>query len=96
MGEKNPRDMLSKASWTLMEVMKDAASTNLTTALRTGQLNVDSREVAKLLTIVGASIEEGYHKGHKSFAKTVEAAINEVSVVLAREQAAAKKNAGRP
>lgn len=75
MGEKNPQDMISKASWTLMEVMKDAASANLTTSLRMGQLDIKSDQVQKLMTIIGASIEEGYHRGFKSFVRTVDAAI---------------------
>jgi len=94
MGEKNPRDMISKASWTLMEVMKDAVSTNLTTALRTSQLSVDSKEVQKLMTIVAASIEEGYHKGFRSFSRTVDAAVLAAPEAVAREAAAAKKKPG--
>lgn len=96
MGEKNPRDMLSKASWTLMEVMKDAASANLTQALRTSQLSIDAKEVPKLMALVAASLEEGYHKGYRSFAKVIDAAVAAAPEALAREQAAAKKNAGRP
>lgn len=85
MGEKNPKDMLSKASWTLMEVMKDAATSNLTTALRTGQLDVKGDQVAKLMTIVGASLEEGYHKGFRSFTKVIDAAVEETRVTTVRE-----------
>jgi hypothetical protein len=91
MGEKNPKDMLSKASWTLMEVMKDAATSNLTTALRTGQLDIKGDQVAKLMTIVGASLEEGYHKGFRSFTKVIDAATEESKVIALRE---AKKNRG--
>ena len=87
MGDKNPRDMLSKSSYSLMEVIKDATLTNLTTALRTGQLNIDGREVAKLMAIVGASIDEGYHKGFRSFSKTVEAAVQAAPEALEREAA---------
>lgn len=74
MGEKNPRDMITKASWSLMEVMKDAASANITTALRGKQLKIENAEVIKLMTIVATSIEEGFHRGFKSFNKTLEAA----------------------
>jgi hypothetical protein len=91
MGEKNPRDMLSKASWSLMEVIKDAATTNITTALRTGQINIDAKEVQKLLTVVSASVEEGYHRGFRSFTKTVEAAVQAAPEALEREAAARAK-----
>ena len=94
MGEKNPREMISKASWSMMEVMKDAVSANLTTALRTGQLDIKSDQVQKLMTILTASVEEGYHKGFKSFDKTVQAAIAAAPEAIAREQA--KKNARLP
>ena len=94
MGEKNPRDMLSKASWTLMEGMKDAVSANVTQALRTSQLNVDAKEVPKLMALISASLEEGYHRGFRSFDKTIQAAVAAAPDAIAREQAAAKKNAG--
>lgn len=96
MGEKNPREMLSKASWTLMEGMKDAVSANVTQALRTSQLSVDAKEVPKLMAIIAASVEEGYHRGFRSFDKTIAAAIAAAPEAIAREQAHAKKNTGRP
>jgi hypothetical protein len=74
MGEKNPRDMITKATWSLMEVMKDTASANITIALRGKQLKIENHEVIKLMTIVSASIEEGFHRGFRSFNKTLEAA----------------------
>ncbi len=95
MGEKHPRDMINKASFTLMEVMKDAVSSNLTTALRTGQLDIRSDQVQRLMTVLAASIEEGYHRGFKSFNKTLDAAILATPEAVAREAAArAKKKSG--
>jgi len=96
MGEKNPRDMLSKASWTLMEGMKDAVSTNVTQALRASQLDIKPEEVTKLMAIINASLEEGYHRGFRSYCKVVDQAVVAAPAALAREQSTAKKNAGRP
>jgi len=88
MAEKNSRDMLNKASWTLMEVIRDAVTTNVTTAARNKQLAIDPKELPKLLTILGASVEEGYHRGAKGFSRTVDAAV--------AAEPPAKKNPGRP
>jgi hypothetical protein len=89
MGKKNPKDMLSKASWMLMEVMKDTVTSNLTLSLRTGQLVIKDDQIAKLMMIVGASIEEGYHKGFRSFTKVIDATVEETRGKTVRE---AKKN----
>ena len=67
-----PQDKISKSSWTLLEVVKDTVSINVTNALRSGQLKIEAAQIEKLLTIIAASADEGYHRGHKSFMKTVE------------------------
>lgn len=74
-----PQDKISKSSWTLLEVIKDTVSINITNALRSGQLKIEAAQIEKLLTIVAASADEGYHRGYKSFMKTVEASLAEVA-----------------
>lgn len=74
------RDKINKSSWTLIEGIKDSVTNNLTTAMRSGQLKIEATQVPALLALLQASIEEGYHKGHKTFSKTVDAALTEAAM----------------
>lgn len=86
-----PQDKISKSSWTLLEVVKDTVSINVTNALRSGQLKIEAAQIEKLLTIIAASADEGYHRGHKSFMKTVEASLAETAADAKAAPAAKKK-----
>jgi len=73
----NPHDQISKAAWTLMEGIKDSVNNNVTTATRTA-LKVDPQVLVKLLAIINSSIEEGFHKGSKTFSRAVAGVIEKV------------------
>ena len=73
--DKNSLDVINKASWSLMGTTRDAALLNVTLACRSKQLDVKPEQVEKLLALINASIEEGYHRGLHVFSKTVENAI---------------------
>lgn len=88
----HPRDKISKSSWTLLETIKDSLTTNLTNAVRGGQLKIEANQMALLLTVIGASADEGYHRGHRTFMKVVESAMAEACVAEAMpELKSAKK-----
>jgi hypothetical protein len=72
---KNPRDVINKAAWTLLESSRDSAAVNITMALRQGKLEVKPEHVPVLMSLINASIEEGYHKGFRVFTRTVDAAL---------------------
>lgn len=74
-----PRDKISKSSWTLLEGAKDAVVANVTNAARSQQLKIEAAQVEKLLTIIAASIDEGYHRGHGTFMKVVDASLNQAA-----------------
>ena len=80
-----PRDKISKTSWTLHESVKDTISQNLVNAIRGGQLKVEAATVEKLLTFIGASADEGYHRGHKNFMNNVDASVKEAVADAADE-----------
>lgn len=75
---KTPRDQIDKASWNLMESIKDAVSANVVAA--SGQLDVKGEALNRLVSILGASVEEGYHRAHRVFSKTVEKALMEAAL----------------
>lgn len=72
-----PKDKISKSSWTLLESIKDAVSMNVTNACRSGQLKIEATQVPVLLALIDSSASEGYHKAHRNFTKVVEAALDE-------------------
>lgn len=72
-----PRDKISKASWLQIESSKDTVSANLTAAVASGQLKVEASQMPALLLLIGSSIDEGYHKSHRNFMKSVDSALND-------------------
>lgn len=82
MSKHNPSDQIDKAAWTLAEGIKDALSANLVAASSRGQLNVKGDVLATLLALVDASVQEGYHRGTKTFMKSVEKALEQTASVV--------------
>jgi len=72
-----PRDKIGKTSWTLHESVKDTVAQNLVNAIRGGQLKIEAASVEKLLSLIAASADEGYHRGHKNFMNSVNTCISE-------------------
>ena len=64
----------------MLDGIKDAVVTNVTNAVRGGQLKIEAAQVERLLMLITQSADEGFHKAHKSFMKTVEASLVEASV----------------
>lgn len=81
---KSPRDQIDKASWSLMESIKDAVTANVVSS--SSQLDVKGLPLQTLLTIVGASVEEGYHRAHKTYLKSVDKALTEASMPVLTEK----------
>lgn len=75
MSTQNPRDLISKASWTLMEGIKDAVAANIRQAATTAQLAIKGPDMEKLLMLAAASVEEGYHRGARVFNRTIDNAL---------------------
>lgn len=73
----HPREKISKSSWTLHESVKDVVTTNLVSAIHSGQLKIEAASVEKLLALIAASADEGYQKGNKIFLKCVDSSLAE-------------------
>lgn len=73
-----PRDQINKLSWTFHESVKDVTATNLVNAIRSGQLKIEAASVERLLAVIGASADEGYHKGIRAFQKNVDSIIKAI------------------
>lgn len=75
-----------------MEGIKDAVVQNVTSASATGQLELKGEALQRLIHILNASVEEGYHRGSRVFSKTVGQAL--ATAALPPLDAATKKNSG--
>ena len=63
----------------MMEGIKDAVSVNIATAVRTHQVDMKPEQLAKMLAIVSASIEEGYHRSSRVFDRVVTDVVKQVA-----------------
>ena len=62
-------DKLEKSSWILLQGIKDSVTNNVYTAVKSGQLQIEAKVLPMLLMLLNSSMEEGYHKGFKTFMK---------------------------
>lgn len=69
------RDQISKASWMLVESIKDSVSSNIITASQAGQIDLKNLNLDRLLTIINASVEAGHQRATKAFLQEVDKAI---------------------
>ena len=74
------KDKIAKLTWQLFEGVKDVVQSDLAIAVRTGQLKVDPSALPLLISLVNASIEAGYHRGSRTFEKSVAVVINDVAM----------------
>ena len=79
MSKQNPRDQVAKAAWNLFEGVKDTVQANLLAASSNGQLDIKGDTLARLMLVVNASIEEGYHRGNKAFGKAIDHVVASVA-----------------
>lgn len=84
--DKNPRDIIIKASYSLQESAKEMASTNLVTAMRSGEIKLDQAQLQKLILIVGASIEEGHSRAVRAFSRSVDEALTAAALPPAKKK----------
>jgi len=70
-----PKDKIGKASWNHFEASRDSVIKNIVDAIRDGKIKVEASTVPQLLSLIGASLEEGYHKGYRIFEREVVAAL---------------------
>lgn len=67
----NNKNQTDKAVRTLVDGIKDAVDANIISAVRSKQLDVKPEQLTMLLSLVKASIEEGYLKGSRVFFRSV-------------------------
>lgn len=63
---------LDKASWEMIEFLKETAKKNLVSAVNSDQLKIDQDVLPKLFSLLDASIAEGYNKSYNNFSTKFE------------------------
>ncbi len=84
-------EKINKSSWTLLEGIKDVLRENVANAVRGGQLKVEASQVERLLLIIDASADEGYHRSHKNFMRSVTNTLTELTRDVEISEASKKK-----
>jgi hypothetical protein len=74
MSKQNPRNQIDKASLSFLDSIKDTVNANIMTASRS-IVKLEPNDLAKLMTIINASVEEGFHRAARVFSKSVDVAI---------------------
>lgn len=87
-----PQDKINKAAWSLVEELKAVVSLNIAIAARQSQIDVKGESLQKLLSIVNASIEEGYTRNSRTFSKTVDAVLAEEALPELQAHSSKKKS----
>jgi len=75
MSSPKPRDQIERAAHSLVEEVKNAVALNLTVVAQQNNIDITSEAHTKLMNLVMQSIDEGYHKGSRTFGKHVEEAL---------------------
>ena len=75
MSSPNPRDKIERAAHSLVEEVKNAVALNLTVVAKQNNIDITGEAHTKLMSLVMASIDEGYHKGGRVFGKQVDEAL---------------------
>lgn len=86
-----PKDKISKLAWQLFEGVKDVVQSDVTNAVRSGQLKVDMASLPTLLSLINSSIESGYHRGARTFEKSVSTVLVDVAMPKMKPEQPSKK-----
>ena len=85
------KDKIIKASWNHFEGAKNILINNIATAAKDEKIKIDSATLNQLLSLMSASIEEGYHKGFKAFDRELSMCLDETQKSQSK-QVSSKKN----
>lgn len=66
---------ISKSAFQLVEQTKNVTAQNLAAAVANGDLKVDRAMLPMLISLVQASIDEGFHQANRQFEAVVDEAL---------------------
>jgi hypothetical protein len=73
------KNKVSKLTWDFFEVTKEITKRNLVTAVNTKQIDVNESLLPTILSLIDASTDEGFNKGHNNFLNSVSNMVEDQS-----------------
>lgn len=77
---RNKKDAVNRINRSVYNVVvgsvKDSAMQVLSSAAQSKQLNIDKKELPKLLSLVAQAVESGYHRSNTVFTRELEDALD--------------------
>jgi hypothetical protein len=74
----SPKEKLNRASWTLLQSIRDYTLTTIATAIQSGKFKLDQTQAKQLQDLLSISLEAGYHRAAPGFIREVDGAIEEI------------------
>jgi hypothetical protein len=65
------KNKASKLTWDLFEVAKETVKKNFVSATNNGLLKLDQNTLPEIFSLLDASLNEGFNKGHNNFIKSL-------------------------
>jgi len=78
MNKMNPRDQINKATWVVVESIRDAVANNIVQASQSGQVDIKGVQLEHLIAIINGSIDSGFQRCSKNFLREVDKVIDDV------------------
>lgn len=73
----SPKEKLNRASWTLLQTIRDYTLSTVATAIQSGKIKVDQTQAKQLQDLLSVTLEAGYHRGAVGFLREIDSAIEE-------------------
>jgi hypothetical protein len=73
------KNKVSKLTWDFFEMTKEITKKNLVTAVNTKQIDVSESLLPTILSLIDASVDEGFNKGHNNFLNSVSNMVEDQS-----------------
>lgn len=73
----SPKEKLNRASWTLLQSIRDYTLTTVATAIQSGKIKIDQAQSKQLQELLNVALEAGYHRAAVGFIKEVDGAMEE-------------------
>lgn len=82
---------INKASWQVLEHMKDLLGRTIADAASRGDLKIERPGLVKLIALVNMTAEQAFHEANRNFEKSVVKAIEAHDLNKTGEKTAKKK-----
>jgi hypothetical protein len=83
-----PSEKIGRSVLSMVETIKDSASTKIVEAVSSGKITVDPKSMPALLALVSSTIDAGYQQAARVIDRDVSAALAEAAHAFAKKKTA--------